>query len=133
MRAVRTGVGAVLVALAGVMNAGDAAAQQPVHVAGPDVLNQAVVEHAAAAEQSRDRLQNLLARDDVRRIAAENALDADRLRDAVGTLSASQLARIAPHLQAAEAALAGGQVISLNATTLIIILLLIIVVILIAS
>jgi len=115
------------------VNAGDAAAQQPAHVAGPDVLNEAVVAHAAAAEQSRDRLQTLLAREDVRRIAAQNALDADRLRDAVGTLSAAQLARIAPHLSAAEAALAGGQVISLNATTLIIILLLIIVVVLIAD
>ncbi len=127
------GVGAALVAIAGGISAGDAAAQQPAHVAGSDVLNRAVLEHAGAEEQGRERLQALLAREDVRRIAAENALDADRLRDAVGTLSGAQLARIAPHLQAAEEALAGGQVISLNATTLIIILLIIIVIVLIAD
>jgi hypothetical protein len=133
MKALRTSVGGVLFALAAVMNAGEAAAQQPAHVAGADVLEQAVLEHAADTERSRDRLQALLERDDVREIAAAHAIDADRLHDAAGTLSAAQLARIAPHLQAAESALAGGQVISFNATTLIIILLLIVVVVLIAD
>lgn len=133
MKALRMGVGAVVFALAGTLGAEDAAAQQPAHVAGGDVIEQTVLEHAAAAEQNRARLQDLLQRDDVREIAAANALDADRLHDAVGTLTAEQLARIAPHLHAAEAALAGGQSITFNATTLIIILLLIIVVVLIAD
>jgi len=133
MRALQTGVGVVLFALAGAIGAGEAAAQQPAHVAGADVLERAVLEHAAQAEQDRARLQTLLERDDVREIAAANAFDADRLHAAAGTLTAEQLARIAPHLQAAEAALAGGQTITFNAMTLIIILLLIVVVVLIVD
>ncbi len=131
MRVLHRGVGVVLFVLA--IGAGEAAAQQPAHVAGPDVLESAVLEHAAHAEQNRTRLQALLERDEVREIAAANAFDAEKLRDAAGTLSAEQLARIAPHLQAAEVALAGGQTITFNATTLIIVLLLIIVVVLIVD
>lgn len=129
----RRSVGAVLFAFAGMIGAGDAAAQEPAHVAGADLLEQAVLESAASAEQDRSRLQALLERDDVREIAAANAMDADRLHDAVGTLTAEQLARLAPHLAAAETAIAGGQSITFNATTLIIILLVIIAVVLIAD
>ncbi len=133
MKVMRRSVGAALFVLAGMTGPEAASAQQPAHVAGPELLEQAVVESAATAEQDRARLQALLERDDVREIAAANALDADRLHDVVGTLTAGQLARIAPHLAAAESALAGGQSITFNATTLIIILLLIIVVVLIAN
>lgn len=133
MKVLRRSVGALMFALVGMIGAGDVAAQQPAHVAGADVLEQAVLESASNADQDRARLQALLERDDVREIAAANALDAERLHAAVGTMTPEQLARIAPHVAAAETALAGGQSITFNATTLIIILLIIIAVVLIAD
>ncbi len=128
MKAMRIVPGAVALALAG---AGDVAAQQPAPESGRDVLNAAVLRHAADEAGERARLQSLLARPEVRAIAEAHALDIRRVKDAAGTLSGAQLQAIAPHLQAAENALAGGQAVTISTTTIIIILLVIILLVLI--
>ncbi|MGH7445570.1 MAG: hypothetical protein ACREKM_11860 [Longimicrobiales bacterium] len=120
--------GAVALVLGG---AGQAAAQQPVQVAPSAVLDAAVVEHATHAELDRARLQALLQRPEVREIAAANAIDMQRVQDAAVTLGGIQLQMIAPHLQAAENALAGGQSITISTTMIIIALLVIILLVLI--
>lgn len=120
--------GAVALVLGG---AGQAAAQQSARVAPAAVLDAAVVEHATHAELDRARLQALLQRPEVREIAAANAIDMQRVQDAAGTLGGIQLQMIAPHLQAAEDALAGGQSITISTTMIIIALLVIILLVLI--
>lgn len=121
--------GAVALMLGG---AGQAAAQQPAaRVAPAAVLDAAVAQHATHAELDRARLQALLQRPEVREIAAANAIDMQRVQDAAATIGGIQLQMVAPHLQAAEDALAGGQVITISTTMIIIALLVIILLVLI--
>jgi hypothetical protein len=95
-------------------------------------LNAAVVDRADAAEQDRQQLRSLLQRDDVRHLVAERGVDMDRLDDAIGTLNAADLERIAPLVQQVNGELVGGQAIRLSAATIIVILLLVIAIILIS-
>ena len=130
MKSMRIVPGAFALALAG---AAQAEAQQPApQVAAPEELNAVVTARAAEADEQRARLRAVLERPDVQAVAGGYGFDVTRVLDAVGTLTAEQLQFVAPQLEAAEAALAGGQVITITATTLIIVLLLILLIIAVA-
>lgn len=102
---------------------------QQARITNQDELNAAVVERADARERERAQLKELLQRPEVRDVAQQRGLDLGRVQAAAGALDANDLRVVNPLVQSITAELAGGQVISINATTLIIILLIVILII----
>jgi len=81
-------------------------------------------------EVARAKVRTLLARDEVRSLAAGAGLDLQSADTALGTLSGDELHQLADTAAAADAQLAGGQTITISLVSL---LLIIIIVILIAD
>jgi hypothetical protein len=102
------------------------------HVVDGKDLDAAVSRRAAEPGSERQRLRSLLAREDVKRLARANGIDLRRAEAGVSTLSADELARIAPYATAAEKELVGGQAVTISTTAIIIILLVVILIVLIA-
>ena len=115
-------------ALVAISSASAAAQDAPT----PAELDAAVVEHADAIEQQRAELHSVLQHPEVQAVAGANGFDLKQIEDGVGAMSGAQLQLVAPYAQSVAHALAGGQSLVINATTLIIILLLIILIVLIA-
>ena len=109
------------------------AAAQEGPVVSTGELNAALTDHATQVAADREAVQATLARPEVADVAASMGVDVEDARTAAGSLSGDALARAVDLSHRVDQALAGGQVISFNATTLIIILLLVIVVVLIAD
>jgi hypothetical protein len=109
------------------------AAAQESAVVGAAELNAALADHSAAVAAERAAVQATLDRPEVAEIASSLGVDIEDARAAAGSLSGPELARAVVLARGVDQALAGGQVISFNATTLIIILLLVIIVVLIAD
>jgi hypothetical protein len=95
-------------------------------------LNAAVMAKTAEVEQQRTEVRQLLARPEVARVAATAGLDLERAQGAAGTLSATEVQRIAPMARTVNAHIAAGQVLTITTTTIIIVLLLLILIVLIA-
>ena len=112
--------------------AAPAAAQESAVVSAAE-LNAALVDHSAQVAADREVVQATLARSEVAAVASSVGVDIEDARDAARSLSGEQLARAVAVSRSIDQALAGGQTISFNATTLIIILLLVIIVVLIAD
>lgn len=107
------------------------AQQAPRHVAGPDMLREALAARHASEQQTRDALRRLLKHDQVREVAGRLGMTVATAEAAVATLSSEDLARLAGPARQAETELAGGsQTIVISTTTL---LLLIIIIILLAD
>jgi len=115
-----------------VLLAAPVAARAQTHVVERKDLDAAVARRAAEPEAERRRLRSLLGRPDVQRLARANGIDVRRAEAGVATLSADELARIAPYASAAEAQLSGGQMLTISTTTIILILLVVILIVLIA-
>lgn len=79
------------------------------HVAPAAVLDEALQEHDAATDADRAVVLRVLARPDVRTLAAEVGVDIRRAESAIATLDGDQLAQLASRARQAEQALAGGQ------------------------
>jgi hypothetical protein len=126
MTSFRTLMGAAVLIF---VSAAGADAQQS-RIAAEQDLNAAVVERGAVADQDRQQLRELLQRPEVRSVAERQGIDPDRLADAAGTLSESELERIAPLMQGINGDLAGGQTITFTTTALILVLLIVILLIL---
>ena len=94
-------------------------------VVGTADLDRALLARQAEAQASRDSIKALLAREDVRAMAAGMGVEVRRASAAVDTLDDAELAGLAAQAAAANSALAGGQTlrISLVAALLIIIIL----------
>jgi hypothetical protein len=109
-----------------------ASAQTP-HAAPPAAIDQALEQHAAAADDDRAAVLRILERPDVRALAAEMGVDVRRAQSAIATLDGEPLAELASRARQAEQALAGGQggSITLSYTIIIIGLLVLILLILI--
>jgi len=105
------------------------AAQAQPGAVGADEI-QARLDHSAQqAEADRRSVQDLLEREDVRRIAAAAGLDINRAAAAASVLSGDALASIAAQVRTVPTDLAGGSdSIVMPATTVIIVLLVIILV-----
>ena len=112
--------------------AAPAAAQEAPVVSGAEIDAALVAEHAQM-EARRAAVQTTLARDEVAQIATRLGIDIEDARAAATTMGEAELLRAAALAEGIEQSLAGGQVLSINATTLIIILLLVILVVLIAD
>jgi hypothetical protein len=84
--------------------------------------------HEASHDQqaARARLRALLARDEVQSIAAEAGIDLRGADAAVEGLEGAELLQLADQAAAADAALAGGQTITISVVTLLLIIIIII-------
>ena len=131
----RTFVSGLVVLLCILMAAAGAAAQTPQapsHAASSAALDHALQQHVDATEADRAVVQRLLARPDVKALAAEVGLDVRRAQTAVATLDGEQLSDLAARARLAEEGLAGGQGSVRISTTLIIIALLVVILLIVA-
>jgi len=94
-------------------------------------LRDLVAARVAEDRDDRSALDRFLARGDVRRVARDAGIELLDVRSAAASLDEDEVRRLAPRLREAEAALAGGEVVTIS-TTAIIIGLLILIVILVA-
>ena len=112
--------------------ASPAAAQQSPVVSAAE-LDAALSDQAAAVAADRAAVQATLARPQVAEVARSVGVDIEEGRPAASSLSGEALASAVTASRRVEQALAGGQMISINATTLIIVLLLVILLVIIAD
>jgi L-rhamnose isomerase len=129
MRIVRRSFAVILAALLVVP-----AAQAQTHVVGKKALTQAVQERVSQDQADRDAILALLARTEVRQIAARAGLSLEKAQAAVSTLQGQDLKDFASQARQVNNDLAGGASnIVISTTTIIIVLLIIILIVLIAD
>jgi pyruvate/2-oxoglutarate dehydrogenase complex dihydrolipoamide acyltransferase (E2) component len=102
------------------------------HAAPPAAIDQALQQHVTAVDADRAVVQRLLARPDVKALAAEMGLDLRSAQTAVATIDGEQLSDLASQARQAEQELAGGQGSVRISTTLIIIALLVVILLIVA-
>lgn len=129
MRIVRRSLAVILAALLVAP-----AAQAQTHVVGKKALTQAVQERVSQDQADRDAILALLARTEVRQIAARAGLSLEKAQAAVSTLQGQDLKDFASQARQVNNDLAGGASnIVISTTTIIIVLLIIILIVLIAD
>jgi hypothetical protein len=129
MRIVRRSLAVILAALLVAP-----AAQAQTHVVGKKALTQAVQERVSQDQADRDAILALLARTEVRQIAARAGLSLEKAQAAVSTLQGQDLKDIASQARQVNNDFAGGASnIVISTTTIIIVLLIIILIVLIAD
>ncbi len=106
---------------------------QESRVVQPEELRAAVTERANEVEAEREQLRAILERADVQEVADRQGIDLERIRNGVGTLSASQLQQVMPLVRTIAGDHVGGQVLNISAATLIVVLLLVILLVIVAS
>lgn len=95
-----------------------------------DELDAALADRAGTVDERRAMIARTLAHPEVADIAEGMGVDLEQARAAASTLDGARLEQAAALAGAAEQALAGGQVFSMNAVTLIVILLAVVLVVL---
>ena len=129
MRIVRRSLAVILAALLVAP-----AAQAQTHVVGKAALARAVQERVVQDQADRDAILGLLARTEVRQIAAQAGLPLEKAQAAVSTLQVPDLRDLASQARQVNNDLAGGASnIVISTTTIIIVLLIIILIVLIAD
>jgi hypothetical protein len=102
-------------------SSGESSSAQQAHIAGQNLLDAAVQEHAHAVDRNRETVQSFLERADVKALAGKYGIDVRRAESAVAAMNASEVAQLAAHARAADEALAGGQSkVTISTTTIII-------------
>jgi hypothetical protein len=114
------------------VNLGPVFAQQD-HVVSPEAMDRLFAEEAAREAADRDVVIETLRNPEVRRLAAGMAVPLDRAEAAIRTLEGDELAGVAAHARATQAALAGGATTLVISSTVIIIALLIVILIVVAA
>jgi len=110
------------------------AAHAQTHVVDRTALAQAVQERVSRDQADRDAILALLARTEVRQIAARTGLSLETAQAAVSTLQGQELTDLASQARQANDNLAGGaSTVTISTTTIIIVLLVIILIVLIAD
>ena len=102
---------------------------QDSHVVDRQAMEDAIAEHVGDDEMRREAVLRLLQDSHVRGLAGELGLDLKRAEAAVDTLEGEELVELASMAGAAEAGLAGGELITISTTTIIIALLVLILII----
>jgi hypothetical protein len=93
---------------------------------GTAELDAALGVAAGDEAQARETVRALLARDEVRTLAAQAGLDLRGADVAVGALGGDELLQLAHSAAAADAQLAGGEVITISLVSLLLIIIIII-------
>ena len=129
MRIVRRSLAVILAALLVAP-----AAQAQTHVVAKTALAQAVQERVSQDQADRDAILALLARTEVRQIAARAGLSLETAQAAVSTLQGQDLQDLASQARQVNNDLAGGaSTVVISTTTIIIVLLIVILIVLIAD
>jgi hypothetical protein len=119
-------VSVILLFLATLLVSSPALAQQR-HVVTPAEMRQAVAQSAAARQQTRETLRNVLKDAQVRAVADRLGLSVTRADSAVATLSAAELDQLAGPARDLSTQLAGGaNTIVISTTTLLLIIIIVI-------
>ncbi|HEX7794613.1 MAG TPA: hypothetical protein VF456_09700 [Vicinamibacterales bacterium] len=91
------------------------------HVISPSAIAAAVAEHSAQEQADRDAIREALGQHEVRALAAQTGVDAERLEALAGTLSGSDLKAVANEARAVNQSLVGGaSTVTISTTTIII-------------
>ena len=110
------------------------AAQAQTHVVGKAALTQAVQQRVSQDQADRDAIRALLARAEVKQIAAQAGLSLEKAQAAVSTLQGQDLKDLASQARQVNNDLAGGaSTVVISTTTIIIVLLIVILIVLIAD
>jgi hypothetical protein len=110
------------------------AGAQQTHVADRAALDEAVAAAAARADADRAQVRRVLARQEVKDVAARLGVDLTRADSAIRLLDGAELAQAAQYAAQIEEDLAGGATtVVITTTTIIIILLIVIIIILLAD
>ena len=110
------------------------AAHAQTHVVDRTALARAVQERVSRDQADRNAILALLARTEVRQIAARTGLSLETAQAAVSTLQGQELTDLASQARQANDDLAGGaSTVTISTTTIIIVLLVIILIVLIAD
>ena len=129
MRIVRRSLAVILAALLVAP-----AAQAQTHVVAKTGLSRAVHERVSQDQADREAILALLARTDVRQIAARAGLSIETAQAAVSTLQGQALQDLASQARQVNDDLVGGaSTVTISTTTIIIVLLVIILIVLIAD
>jgi hypothetical protein len=102
------------------------------HVVTPRQLADAVADRVATQDADRAVVREVLARSEVKTVAATMGVDLTRLNDAVGTMSGADLERAATTARQVDQQLVGGASTVVISTTTIIIALLVVILIVVA-
>ena len=103
------------------------ASAEPVHAVGQAQMQAAISMQVGAQGAQRAAIQSLLARPEVRQLAASAGLDLVRAQAAASNLSGAELQRLAAQATAIQSQLAGGdQTVVISVTVLLLILILIV-------
>ena len=102
------------------------------HTAPQSSIDAALQAHVAATGADREAVLRLLEREEVQSVAGQAGIDLRRATDAVKTMSAADLERVASQAKQVETALAGGQSKIVISSTVIIIALLVVILIIVA-
>jgi hypothetical protein len=102
------------------------------HTASGSAIDAALQAHVDATDSDRDAVLRLLERDEIRSVARTAGIDLRTMADAVKTMSAADLAKVAAQVNQVETALAGGQSRIVISSTVIIIALLVLILIIVA-
>jgi hypothetical protein len=129
MRIVRRSLAVILAALLVAP-----AAQAQTHVVAKTALARAVQERVSQDQADRDAILALLARTEVRQIAARAGLSLEKAQAAVSTLQGQDLQGLASQARQVNNDLAGGaSSVVISTTTIIIVLLIVILIVVIAD
>jgi hypothetical protein len=102
-------------------SSGESRSAQQTHIAGQNLLDDALQEHARAADRDRETVRLFLERADVKAVAGKYGIDIRRAETAVAAMDASEVAQIAAQARSADETLAGGQSkVTISTTTIII-------------
>ena len=130
MRMIRSVVATSLIAI---LAAAVPASADQRHAVAPQAIAQAVAQSVAQQDTDRAAIREVLARPEVKGVAATAGIDLAKVSAAVDTMSAAQLAQVASHAQEVNQSLVGGASTVTISTTTIIIVLLVVILILVAD
>ncbi len=103
-----------------------AASAEALHAVGRAEMQAAIATQVGDQASQRAAIQSLLARPEVRQLAANSGLDLARAKAVASNLDGAELQRLATQATAVEAQLAGGdQTIVITSTMLVVILILV--------
>jgi hypothetical protein len=116
-------------AVAIMLAAPSAFAQQQTHVINPSALGQAVQQRVARDQADREAIRTFLHNPSVQAVAAKAGVSTDKAEAAVSTLQGDELRQAAAQARSVNDQLAGGSTIVISTTTIIIVLLIIILIV----
>ena len=103
-----------------------AASAEALHAVGQAEMQAAIATQVSDQASQRAAIQSLLARPEVRQLAANSGLDLARAKAVASNLDGAELQRLATQATAVEAQLAGGDTTIVLSTTLLLVILILI-------